>query len=741
MASYLPPEDLRVGNGTETVFGFTFPYLHAIDVALTVDDVAVPVVLVGTAQVSINPAPALGAQIRIYRNTPAQYPQHLFATGVPMLPKYIDENNRQLLYSLQEGLLEFSDTRATAEAALAAAAEAEQAAAEAAASAAQQAQDMRRTVRVPTADPEIPALPPFAARANKVMGFDASGNPVGILPATGSGTELAIDLANQIDPAKGGGMIGVTLPDGTPGTLPEALAMAQQWFSGSPDADGAWRMVHRRFMSARSSTLGRVLLDTAPASVFEYMTEAERTAVQAYSYTVDVTVAVQKALDANVYVYCPPGGYLVEGLRANLFGHSIVGAGNKAYGGGTVFKTKSTTVDILTISKPTTTLRGIVFWGMSDPAERGEDVFNAGVTYHNTAQKDIDGLIADCAFVYLRDDVRANGTNILFDGVTFSNSRTGLATTNAAGWENRGFIFSPSCRFHSIGKTGAVSGAVTCVGSHNVMDVMLNGCLADDTATVFRGFASGLWINGVTSVRCRGNGIILDATGHGIAVTRRQATITAFNYQGHSGTNATLPTRGIEARGLMSLVIDGVTIGGCGGPGLDLNVSGQVLRNATVFDVSQSADNTYDGIIANGAGQTLQSIHVSQDANGVVQTNKGRRGINFNHDAFIDGIVVTAGFRTARISRGLAIISGDLPPLGADTPGTSWAARVPTSGRYLRGHIVYNTSPSLSAIVGAQYHIYGWRRLTDSNAGGTNHSVGPAASNPDWCAMNTPSAT
>lgn len=51
-------------------------------------------------------------------------------------------------------------------------------------------------------------LPPAASRANKVMGFDASGNPIGVIPASGSATELAIDLANDVDPNKGAGMIG-----------------------------------------------------------------------------------------------------------------------------------------------------------------------------------------------------------------------------------------------------------------------------------------------------------------------------------------------------------------------------------------------------------------------------------------------------------------------------------------------------------------------------------------------------
>lgn len=207
MAIYDAPESLHVGTGTETVFGFNWPYLLPRDLRVTVNGIAVVTVLASPNQVAIVPAPAALAIVRIYRNTPAQNPTYLFATGIPMLPKYIDGNNKQLLYALQEGLLQFAQTQITADAALEAARLAQVAAEEAAASAAQQARDMRRTVRVPTTDPEIPALPPVAARAGKVMGFDALGNPVGVLPATGSGTELALDLASGI-PGKGGDMVG-----------------------------------------------------------------------------------------------------------------------------------------------------------------------------------------------------------------------------------------------------------------------------------------------------------------------------------------------------------------------------------------------------------------------------------------------------------------------------------------------------------------------------------------------------
>lgn len=222
MAIYDAPESLHVGNGVETVFGFNWPYLLARDLLVTVNGQAVPTVMASTNQVSITPAPTALAIIRISRNTPAQNPTYLFASGIPMLPRYIDGNNKQLLYALQEGLLEFEQTRDTADAALEAARLAQIAAEQAAASAAQQAQDMRRTVRVPATDPEIPALPEVAARANKVMGFDALGRPVGVLPASGSGTELALDLYNPTVAGKGGDMVRTDVR--LPGSLPVTLA-------------------------------------------------------------------------------------------------------------------------------------------------------------------------------------------------------------------------------------------------------------------------------------------------------------------------------------------------------------------------------------------------------------------------------------------------------------------------------------------------------------------------------------
>lgn len=67
-------------------------------------------------------------------------------------------------------------------------------------------QELLRTVR--GAPREVLAeLPPALTRANKIMGFDSLGNPVGVLPGSGTAIELALDLANSGDPNLGAAMV------------------------------------------------------------------------------------------------------------------------------------------------------------------------------------------------------------------------------------------------------------------------------------------------------------------------------------------------------------------------------------------------------------------------------------------------------------------------------------------------------------------------------------------------------
>lgn len=65
-----------------------------------------------------------------------------------------------------------------------------------------------RAILVPETDPVPSTLPSAPGRASRVLGFDAEGNPVAVIPVSGSATDLALSLVNPLDPSKGSGQIG-----------------------------------------------------------------------------------------------------------------------------------------------------------------------------------------------------------------------------------------------------------------------------------------------------------------------------------------------------------------------------------------------------------------------------------------------------------------------------------------------------------------------------------------------------
>lgn len=63
-------------------------------------------------------------------------------------------------------------------------------------------------IRVAIGDPEPARLAPAPSRANQIMGFDSQGDPIAVAPVSGSASDLALRLANNVDPAKGAGQVG-----------------------------------------------------------------------------------------------------------------------------------------------------------------------------------------------------------------------------------------------------------------------------------------------------------------------------------------------------------------------------------------------------------------------------------------------------------------------------------------------------------------------------------------------------
>lgn len=98
--------DDYVGDGVEDTFQVTFPYQKQQEVFVTVDGAPAAFTFISAGWVQLAAAPASGAAIRVQRSTAAFGPRHEFENGVPLLPRFIDENNKQFLYVVQEAVNE-----------------------------------------------------------------------------------------------------------------------------------------------------------------------------------------------------------------------------------------------------------------------------------------------------------------------------------------------------------------------------------------------------------------------------------------------------------------------------------------------------------------------------------------------------------------------------------------------------------------------------------------------------------
>lgn len=160
------------------------------------------------------------------------------------------------------------------------------------------AEALGRTLRVPDGE-TIDEMPSAVARASRLLGFDSSGDLAVVAPTSGDAADLALDLASDSDAGEGAGMIGYS----------DTLSYA-------------------------AGTVGVKLREQV--SVWDYMTTAQIADVRARTALLDVTAAVQAAINAidtatvgSWELLVPDGTYLISGSGARILeiqqGLKIVG--------------------------------------------------------------------------------------------------------------------------------------------------------------------------------------------------------------------------------------------------------------------------------------------------------------------------------------------------------------------------------------------------------------------------------
>jgi hypothetical protein len=96
-------EVLYTGNGSTTLFSFSFPYLNESDVVVTVNgSVVTNYIFASASSIQFATAPANGAAIRIYRDTNTAAPEATFFAGSSIRATDLNDNALQLLYTAQE---------------------------------------------------------------------------------------------------------------------------------------------------------------------------------------------------------------------------------------------------------------------------------------------------------------------------------------------------------------------------------------------------------------------------------------------------------------------------------------------------------------------------------------------------------------------------------------------------------------------------------------------------------------
>ena len=97
------------GDGSDTTFDITFPYLTHADIGVSVGGVTKTVgsdYSITGDTVTFTTAPASGtANVKLYRNTDIDNPEHEYSAGSSITAARLNENQRQALYAIEEAKL------------------------------------------------------------------------------------------------------------------------------------------------------------------------------------------------------------------------------------------------------------------------------------------------------------------------------------------------------------------------------------------------------------------------------------------------------------------------------------------------------------------------------------------------------------------------------------------------------------------------------------------------------------
>ncbi|EDL5731316.1 hypothetical protein CWG78_01575 [Salmonella enterica subsp. enterica serovar Halle] len=236
---------------------------------------------------------------------------------------------------------------------------------------------LARTLRVP--ESTVQPTPPVSARANHLLAFNSEGNPIAVLPASGSASEVLIDLASSED-GKGDALVAVKQP------FTGAAARTQH--------DKNKDVINVKDFGARGDGSDHPLSEVFPSlasaqAVYPFVASLSQT--QDYAA---IQAAINAAKTINAAVFIPSGQYVVNSTILADYAISMYGEGGQGLRDvsaenhspspvrGTVIISKVVSGRTLSISPAKycfgLTLRDFAIWGVEGQCDVGLHIANVG---------------------------------------------------------------------------------------------------------------------------------------------------------------------------------------------------------------------------------------------------------------------------------------------------------------------------------------------------------------------------
>lgn len=164
--------------------------------------------------------------------------------------------------------------------------------------------NLNKTLRVP--ENFVASLPPAVARANHLLAFNNEGNPISVLPESGSAADVLIDLASTED-GKGDALIGVKSP--LPGSAPRTQHDVNQQIVSildfpMPEGATKWDEPFKAACAALNGN-GRLVFPLSGSAYYEF----------AGAFAASISAGLTIDVDPGVELGMPDVGYFHSTTR------------------------------------------------------------------------------------------------------------------------------------------------------------------------------------------------------------------------------------------------------------------------------------------------------------------------------------------------------------------------------------------------------------------------------------------